>query len=328
MFNTLIGKFGGFAGGSNIYLGTKKITANTSITFPDDVGFAVVKLFGGRGNSPIGRGGYTAIKLGSSSASQTYYITTDGEVTNGTYVNPDGSGSPTGGEDYAIRGGGFVSISTGPMGPAVPSIPTKQGTILALAGGGGSMQHQSAPEGGYGGSAGYPAGQPGYDWSNSSAPGGLGGGATPGPSPTNVGLTPPHSGQPGTQSTGSALDGEMGTSSPSPNAGYGGGGGAGYIGGGKGFATPSGGGRGGGGGGGSNYYVPSSNNHISSIAANSVFSYPLGYDSSDPDYDTDLVGDGATGSTGYAVIKFFTNDAPDYDSGNYPSSQPTTPNGF
>jgi hypothetical protein len=132
-----------------------------------------------------------------------------------------------------------------------------------------------------------------------------------------------------TPSAGSALAGVVGSTSPPPNSGSGGGGGAGYIGGNAGTATPDGGGRGGGGGGGSNYYVPSSNPHLSSVA-NNVFSYPSGYDTNDPDYDVTLGaltdGSGLTGSTGYAVIKFFASEEPQYDS--YPSSIPTASNGF
>ena len=85
-----------------------------------------------------------------------------------------------------------------------------------------------------------------------------------------------------------------------------------------------------GGGGGSNYYVPSSNPHLSSVA-NSVFSKSSGYDTTDIDYDVTLGRVTApdspdTGSTGYAVIRFFTGDEPNYD--DFDSSQPTAPNGF
>ena len=314
MFNTLAGKFGGFAGGSSNYLGTKILTANTTITFPNGVGFAVVKLFGGRGNN--GQGGYTSLKLGSSSAGQTYYVTTDGsESPGGTWVNNGGPGAGPGGTHVrSRRGGGFVALSTATMGPGGGSIPTKVGVILGISGGSGSGQPQSGTGAGSGG---YPAGGNGGAFSGTTAPGGRGGNNTT-PSPV---VTP---------SAGSALTGVMGTTSPPPNSGSGGGGGAGYIGGNKGTATSTSGGRGGGGGGGSNYYVPSSNPHLSSVA-NSVFSKSSGYDTTDIDYDVTLGRVTApdspdTGSTGYAVIRFFTGDEPNYD--DFDSSQPTAPNGF
>jgi len=316
MLNSLMGRFGGFAGGGGShYLGTKTITANVAISFPNNVGFAVVKLFGGRGNN--GAGGFTAIKLGSSSAGQTYYITNDGnESPAGTWVNGTGSPSPYPPSfSRSYRGGGFVSISTGDMGPGGGSIPTKVGGILGISGGGGSRQIQGGS--GAGANAGYPGGGnggPAYG-----APGGIGGNSA-----TPIGGWP----------VGSALLGLVGTISPPPNSGSGGGGGAGYIGGGSGIGTPTNGGRGGGGGGGSNYYVPSSNPHLSSVA-NNVFSYPSGYDTNDPDYDAAVLaapdgpgGAGFVGTTGYTIIKFFSGEELDYDSSNYPSSQSTAPNGF
>jgi len=347
MLNTLIGKFGGFAGGSSSeYLGTKRIDANVAITFPNNIGFAVVKMFGGKGNS--GQGGFTVIKLGSSSAGQTYYVTTDGnDSPGGTWINnPDSlspvSSPPSIGHKNPLRGGGYVSFSTATMGPSGGPSPVKAATVLGLAGGGGSRQPQS---GDTGGNAGYPGGGNGGIY-NPGVPGGIGG-----DSATPIGGWP----------VGSPLFGAVGNYSPAPNAGSGGGGGAGYVGGGSGTATPQGGGRGGSGGGGSNYYVPSSNPHLSSVA-NNVYSRFEGYDTTDPDYDAGDApfGDstlptgapdpesaipdyhplsntratsgtnypGPWGSAGYAVIKFFSGEELDYDSSNYPSSQPTAPNGF
>jgi len=326
-----LGKYGVQAGGSSIhYLGTKKITANVAISFPNNVGFAVVKLFGARGNS--GAGGYTAIKLGPSSAGQTYYITNDGnESPGGTWINNPQNGSSTNEAESnrSTRGGGFVSISTATMGPGGGSAPTKQATVLGLAGGGGSRHPQtsgSAPAG----HAGYPAGVNGNKTGPQVGPGGLGGNAS---APFNP------SGSPlGNWPVGGVLSGNhaYGPSPSQPGGGnQGGGGGAGYIGGGHGLDDSpashphsTGGGRGGSGGGGSNFYVPSSNPHIAGVA-NSVYSHAVAWDTTDPDYDSSLGAptnpyEGqAVGTTGYAVIKFFGSAELNYDSPDYPSSQAT-----
>ena len=215
--NTLVGKFGGFSGTGAGYLGAKIFTSNTSITFPADVGFAVVKLFGGYGVGPqtppvpggpgsYRQGGFTAIKLGANSAGQTYYITNDGtDAPWGTFVTPGSGGPPYTGNDKL--GGGYVSISTGPMGPGAGPAATRQGTVLGLAGGSGSGHRQSSTAGG---SAGYPLGGNGTDY-NPNGQGGLGAGQSPPPSPNGP--------------AGTALAGALGTTSPPPNSGAGGGGG-------------------------------------------------------------------------------------------------------
>jgi hypothetical protein len=369
MFNTLMGRFGGFTGvGGSNYLGTKKIVANTALTFPSSVGFAVVKMFGGKSNG--GQGGFTVIKLGSASAGQTYYITTDGMAGAGapsppssppgigTWVNhrEEDPNSTDPAEPYVSHtfGGGYVSISTGPMAPGGAAVAAEQASILGISGGGGGTQPQGGS--GAGGNAGYPAGQDGTNGSYISAGFGVGGnqGDPDGIYTRSGNPHPGFSSNPGPQPTryGSGLLGNKGDHSPpeQDHGATGGGGGAGYIGGGGGAQTPSGGGRGAGGGGGSNYYVPSSNPHLSSIA-NNVYSRSSGYDTNDPDYAAGYNNSTAPGlptngpiptafktlglntgyewgSTGYAVIKFFTRDEEDYDSVTFPSSQPTAPHGF
>jgi hypothetical protein len=380
MFNTLMGRFGGFTGvGGSNYLGTKKIVANTALTFPSSVGFAVVKMFGGKSNG--GQGGFTVIKLGRASAGQTYYITTDGQAGAGPAVvignSPPGSPGPThiGVGTWANHrantsthsqaepgtsatfGGGYVSISTGPMAPGGAAVAAEQASILGISGGGGGQQPQ--PGSGGGGSAGYPAGQDGTNGAYFTLGFGVGGNQgdedgiyTRDANPHPIFAPAPPSGQASPTRYGSGLRGNKGEHSPpeQDHGATGGGGGAGYIGGGGGAQTPSGAGRGAGGGGGSNYYVPSSNPHLSSIA-NNVYSRSIGYDTNDPDYAAGYNNSNAPalptngpiptafktlglntgyewGSTGYAVIKFFTGDEEDYDSVTFPSSQPTAPHGF
>ena len=91
MFNTLAGKFGGFAGGSSGgHLGSFYTTSNTAFIVPAESNFVVVKLFGGTGVNPrnakvsnthyqYSQGGHTTVKLGGPAIhSNTFFITVDG----------------------------------------------------------------------------------------------------------------------------------------------------------------------------------------------------------------------------------------------------------
>jgi hypothetical protein len=313
--NTLVGRFGGFAGvSSEFYLGAATYSSNTTINVPPVARFAVFKIFGGRGSTAFGNsrtdGGYTAIKL-DLSGGETLYATVNGSRTS-TFIDA--------GSDY---GGGYSAISTSPLAPGNPEATTI-GYIIGLSGGSGGHQPQSFFEAG--GDAGFPAGANGQPPSftgngGTQFGGGAGGGNNyppggPGPGPGS------YDGTPG----GFLAAGRGGFGGNVPSSGSGGGGGAGLYGGGGGGALADNGGRGYQGGGGSNYIAPS--HPLISAISNSAFSQTYGYDTSDPDYPNALTYISPAGSVsptetgGVIFAKFFTAPTTNYDSPEYSLSTP------